>query len=30
LAAATGFAARYDLAKGFRHTIWWYRERGWL
>ena len=25
LAAATGFAARYDLAEGFRHTIWWYR-----
>jgi nucleoside-diphosphate-sugar epimerase len=30
LAAATGFAARYDLAEGFRHTIWWYRHHGWL
>lgn len=30
LAAATGFAARYDLAKGFSHTILWYRARGWL
>jgi hypothetical protein len=30
LAAATGFAARYDLTEGFRHTIWWYRDRGWL
>jgi nucleoside-diphosphate-sugar epimerase len=30
LAAATGFAARYDLTEGFRHTIWWYRSRGWL
>jgi len=30
LAASTGFAARYDLTEGFRHTIWWYRARGWL
>jgi nucleoside-diphosphate-sugar epimerase len=30
LAAATGFAARYDLSEGFRHTIWWYRSCGWL
>ena len=30
LAAATGFAARYDLPEGFRHTIWWYRACGWL
>jgi nucleoside-diphosphate-sugar epimerase len=30
LAAAMGFAARYDLTEGFRHTIWWYRQRGWL
>ena len=30
LAAATGFAARYDLASGFRHTILWYRQHGWL
>lgn len=30
LAAATGFAARYDLTNGFRHTIWWYRSCGWL
>jgi 2-alkyl-3-oxoalkanoate reductase len=30
LAAATGFAARYDLAEGFRHTILWYRRHGWL
>jgi nucleoside-diphosphate-sugar epimerase len=30
LAAATGFSARYDLTEGFRHTIWWYRARGWL
>jgi len=30
LAAATGFAARYDLSEGFRHTIWWYRACGWL
>lgn len=30
LAAATGFAARYDLLQGFRHTIWWYRQHGWL
>jgi len=28
--AATGFSARYDLTKGFRHTIWWYRSCGWL
>jgi uncharacterized protein YbjT (DUF2867 family) len=30
LAAATGFAARYDLPTGFRHTILWYRNHGWL
>jgi len=30
LAVATGFAARYGLAEGFRHTIWWYRSCGWL
>jgi len=30
LAAATGFAARYDLAAGFHHTILWYRAQGWL
>jgi nucleoside-diphosphate-sugar epimerase len=30
MAAALGFAARYDLEQGFRHTIWWYRRRGWL
>jgi nucleoside-diphosphate-sugar epimerase len=30
LAAATGFTARYDLTGGFCHTIWWYREHGWL
>lgn len=30
LAAATGFVPRYDLPTGFRHTIWWYRDHGWL
>ena len=30
LAASTGFSARYDLAEGFRHTIWWYRSHDWL
>lgn len=30
LAAALGFAARYDLAAGFAQTILWYRARGWL
>jgi 2-alkyl-3-oxoalkanoate reductase len=30
LAAAIGFAARYDLASGFGDTILWYRRRGWL
>lgn len=30
LTAAMGFAARYDLAQGFRHTILWYRAHGWL
>ncbi|MCW5732791.1 MAG: NAD-dependent epimerase/dehydratase family protein [Enhydrobacter sp.] len=30
LAAATAFTARYDLQEGFRHTILWYRSRGWL
>jgi nucleoside-diphosphate-sugar epimerase len=30
LAAATGFVPRYDLSEGFRHTILWYRARGWL
>jgi 2-alkyl-3-oxoalkanoate reductase len=26
----TGFSARYGLTAGFRHTISWYRWRGWL
>jgi nucleoside-diphosphate-sugar epimerase len=30
LAAAIGFAARYDLARGFADTILWYRRYGWL
>ncbi len=30
LAAAIGFAARYDLASGFADTILWYRRHGWL
>jgi 2-alkyl-3-oxoalkanoate reductase len=30
LAAAIGFAARYDLASGFADTISWYRRHGWL
>jgi nucleoside-diphosphate-sugar epimerase len=30
LAASTGFAARYQLTEGFRHTICWYRSHGWL
>jgi hypothetical protein len=30
MAAALGFAARYDLQRGFQHTILWYRQRGWL
>ena len=30
LAAAVGFAARYDLASGFADTILWYRRHGWL
>jgi nucleoside-diphosphate-sugar epimerase len=30
MAAALSFAARYDLQQGFRHTILWYRQRGWL
>jgi len=30
LIAAMGFSARYDLAEGFRYTIWWYRAHGWL
>ncbi len=30
LAASAGFVPRYDLAAGFRHTIWWYRAHGWL
>lgn len=30
LAAATGFAARYDLIEGFSHTICWYRAVSWL
>jgi nucleoside-diphosphate-sugar epimerase len=30
LAAATGFAARYDLWTGFRDAVLWYRARGWL
>jgi nucleoside-diphosphate-sugar epimerase len=30
LAEATGFAARFGLVDGFRHTILWYRKRHWL
>ncbi|MGE5150211.1 MAG: NAD-dependent epimerase/dehydratase family protein [Rhodospirillaceae bacterium] len=30
LAEATGFAARFGLVEGFRHTILWYRQRHWL
>jgi nucleoside-diphosphate-sugar epimerase len=30
LAEATGFAARFGLAEGFRHTILWYRRHHWL
>jgi nucleoside-diphosphate-sugar epimerase len=30
LAAATGFAARFGLVDGFRHTILWYRHHHWL
>jgi nucleoside-diphosphate-sugar epimerase len=30
LAEAIGFAARFGLAAGFRHTILWYRARHWL
>ena len=30
LAEATGFAARFGLVDGFRHTILWYRQRHWL
>lgn len=30
LANATGFAARYDLAEGFRQTVLWYRAQKWL
>ena len=30
LAKALGFAARYDLAEGFRHTVLWYRAHKWL
>ncbi|HEY4166439.1 MAG TPA: NAD-dependent epimerase/dehydratase family protein [Reyranella sp.] len=30
LADATGFAARYGLVDGFRHTILWYRQHHWL
>ena len=30
LAAAIGFAARYDLAGGFADTVLWYRRHGWL
>ena len=30
LAAAIGFAARYDLAAGFADTVLWYRRQGWL
>lgn len=30
LRAETGFCARYDLAAGFRDTLRWYREQGWL
>jgi nucleoside-diphosphate-sugar epimerase len=30
LAEAIGFAARFGLVDGFRHTILWYRHRHWL
>jgi nucleoside-diphosphate-sugar epimerase len=30
LAAAIGFRAHYDLARGFGDTILWYRQQGWL
>jgi nucleoside-diphosphate-sugar epimerase len=30
LAKATDFAPSFSLADGFRHTISWYRDRGWL
>jgi nucleoside-diphosphate-sugar epimerase len=30
LAAAIGFAARYDLAAGFADTVLWYRRHEWL
>ncbi len=30
LAEATGFAIRFGLVDGFRHTISWYRQRHWL
>ena len=30
LAGVLGFHPRHDLAGGFRETILWYRERGWL
>lgn len=30
LAAALGFAPRFDLEAGFRDTILWYRRQGWL
>jgi nucleoside-diphosphate-sugar epimerase len=30
LSAALGFRPRHDLASGFRETILWYRQAGWL
>ena len=30
LSQAIGFAARFGLVDGFRHTILWYRARHWL
>jgi 2-alkyl-3-oxoalkanoate reductase len=30
LAATIGFRARYDLQAGFRDTVLWYRQQGWL
>jgi nucleoside-diphosphate-sugar epimerase len=30
LGAAVGFAARFDLARGFADTVDWYRRQGWL
>jgi hypothetical protein len=30
LPAALGFRPRHDLASGFRETILWYRQAGWL